>query len=162
MSHWIWPTTADLGLRAMAPNVERLFADAGLGLLAAMDVQGTTSSKVQHGQWNVNLDAVAGRVDLDVLLLAWLDEVLYQAQAKSRWMLSAEVKITQQDDHSSVSAMVSYVDGGGMNRGVEVKAVSSHGLVLKHLDAGESLPGRGDAMPTLVGPAWYADVLLDV
>ena len=48
------------------------------------------------------------------------------------------------------------------NAAVEVKAVSSHGLTLSSLGAGEVLPGRGEGMPALQGPAWYADVLLDV
>ena len=146
----------------MAPSRERLFAEAGLGLLAAMDVQGQTTSRVHHGEWTVTLDESGGRVDDDVLLLAWLDEVLYQAQTKARWMLSAEVKITHDAHHACLLAVVAYVDATAMERGVEVKAVSSHELVLKELNHGETLPGRTDHMPSLVGPAWYADVLLDV
>ena len=146
----------------MASTKERVFAEAGLGLLAAMDVAGGPSSRVVHGEWTVALDENGGHVDDDVLLLAWLDEVLYQAQTKGRWMLSADVKFTRQDGHSGVHAMVAYVDAKDLNRGVEVKAVSSHGLVLSSLEPGECLPGRGEDMPMLEGPAWYADVLLDV
>ena len=162
MSHWIWPTTADLGLRAMAPSVERVFAEAALGVLAAMDAQGTNTSRVQHGEWTAMLNANEGRTDLDLLLLAWLDEVLYQAQTKSRWMLSADVHITQDQQGVRLRAMVAYVSADDMVRGVEVKAVSSHELTLQALQAGETLPGRDEKMPSLVGPAWYADVLLDV
>ena len=162
MSHWIWPTTADLGLRAMAPSVERVFAEAALGVLAAMDPQGTNTSRVQHGEWTAMLNANEGRTDLDLLLLAWLDEVLYQAQTKSRWMLSADVHITQDEQGARLRAMVAYVSANDMVRGVEVKAVSSHELTLQALQAGETLPGRDEKMPSLVGPAWYADVLLDV
>lgn len=162
MSHWIWPTTADLGLRAMAPTKERVFAEAGLGLLGAMDVTGAPTSRLMHGEWNVVLEAAGGRVDDDVLLLAWLDEVLYQAQTQGRWMLSAEIQLTRDTDHAGVHAMVTYVAADKLERGVEVKAVSSHGLMLSSLAEGEVLPGRGEGMPALQGPAWYADVLLDV
>ena len=58
--------------------------------------------------------------------------------------------------------MVTYVAADELERGVEVKAVSSHGLTLSSLEVGEVLPGRGEGMPALQGPAWYADVLLDV
>ena len=146
----------------MAPTQERVFAEAGLGLLAAMDVTGTTTARVLHGEWTAMLDAKEGRVDAELLLLAWLDEVLYPAQTKGRWMLTADVKLAEHQDHASVHAMVSYVDAKDLDRGVEVKAVSSHGLILSRLEPGESLPGIGEGMPTLVGPAWYADVLLDV
>lgn len=162
MSHWIWPTTADLGLRAMAPTKERVFAEAGLGLLGAMDVTGTPTSRLMHGEWNAVLETTGGRVDDDVLLLAWLDEVLYQAQTQGRWMLSAEIQLTRDTDHAGVHAMVTYVAADELERGVEVKAVSSHGLTLSSLEVGEVLPGRGEGMPALQGPAWYADVLLDV
>ncbi len=162
MSHWIWPTTADLGLRAMAPTKERVFAEAGLGLLGAMDVTGAPTSRLMHGEWNAVLEAAGGRVDDDVLLLAWLDEVLYQAQTQGRWMLSAEIQLTRDTDHAGVHAMVTYVAADELKRGVEVKAVSSHGLMLSSLAEGEVLPGRGEGMPALQGPAWYADVLLDV
>tara|TARA_B100001113_G_scaffold284647_1_gene239879 strand:+ start:3201 stop:3689 length:489 start_codon:yes stop_codon:yes gene_type:complete len=162
VSHWIWPTTADLGLRAMAPTVERVFAEAALGVLAAMDAQGANASRVHHGEWTAMLNASEGRTDLDLLLLAWLDEVLYQAQTKSRWMLSADVHITQDKQGARLRAMVAFVSANEMVRGVEVKAISSHGLTLQAVQAGATLPGKGEDMPSLVGPAWYADVLLDV
>tara|TARA_Y100000766_G_C18690996_1_gene499478 strand:+ start:243 stop:683 length:441 start_codon:yes stop_codon:yes gene_type:complete len=146
----------------MAPTVERVFAEAALGVLAAMDPQETNPSRVQHGEWAAMLNANEGRTDLDLLLLAWLDEVLYQAQTKSRWMLSADVHITQDEQGARLRAMVAYVSANDMVRGVEVKAVSSHELTLQALQAGETLPGRDEKMPSLVGPAWYADVLLDV
>ncbi len=79
----------------MAPTQERVFAEAGLGLLAAMDVTGTTTARVLHGEWTAMLDAKEGRVDAELLLLAWLDEVLYQAQTKGRWMLTADVKLAE-------------------------------------------------------------------
>jgi len=58
--------------------------------------------------------------------------------------------------------MVAFVSANEMVRGVEVKAISSHGLTLQAVQAGATLPGKGEDMPSLVGPAWYADVLLDV
>lgn len=146
----------------MAPTVERVFSEAALGVLAAMDVQGSSTSRVQHGEWTAMLNAGDGGTDLDLLLLAWLDEVLYQAQTKSRWMLSADVHITQDEQGASLRAMVAYVMANELERGVEVKAISSHELTLRHVSAGETLPGKDERMPSLVGPAWYADVLLDV
>ena len=77
-------------------------------------------------------------------------------------MLSAEIRLTRDTEHAGVHAMVTYVAADELERGLEVKAVSSHGLTLSSLGAGEVLPGRGDGMPELQGPAWYADVLLDV
>jgi SHS2 domain-containing protein len=127
-----------------------------------MDAQGANTSRVQHGEWTAMLNANEGRTDLDLLLLAWLDEVLYQAQTKSRWMLSADVHITQDEQGASLRAMVAYVNANDVIRGVEVKAISSHELTLQAVQAGETLPGKDDDMPSLVGPAWYADVLLDV
>ena len=127
-----------------------------------MDVTGTPTSRLMHGEWNAVLETKGGRVDDDVLLLAWLDEVLYQAQTQGRWMLSAEIQLTRDTEHAGVHAMVTYVAADELERGVEVKAVSSHGLTLSSLEVGEVLPGRGEGMPALQGPAWYADVLLDV
>ena len=146
----------------MAPTVERVFAEAGLGVLAAMDVQGASTSRLQHGEWTVALNADDGRTDLDVLLLAWLDEVLYQAQTKNRWMLSSDVHLTHDEQGTSLRAMVTYVSANELTRAVEVKAISSHELTLSQVPAGETLPGKDERMPSLVGPAWYADVLLDV
>ena len=105
----------------MAPSVERVFAEAALGVLAAMDAQGTNTSRVQHGEWTAMLNANEGGTGLDHLLLAWLDEVLYQAQTKSRWMLSADVHITQDQQGARLRAMVAYVSADDMVRGVEVK-----------------------------------------
>ena len=81
MSAWPRPTTADIGLRAFAPSMIRLFDEVTLGMqniLISDESAGTSDGLIRHNaQWNVAIPA--GNQDYEMLLVHWLEEVLYRA-----------------------------------------------------------------------------------
>lgn len=162
MSRWTWPTTADLGIRAMSSTLEGLFVESALGVLEAMQPDLPESLHVKSGEWEISLHRVDGDVSNAVLLLAWLDEILFRAQHAGEWLLDAAVQIADDVDKRRVRASVHWTDGASIDRGVEVKAISSHGLCVEFVQPDAVLPGILDHVPELVGPAWYADTILDV
>ncbi len=162
VSRWIWPSTADLGLRVMAPNLEVLFQEAALGILEAMSPTVPEAFRITTGEWHASLLDREGATDDDVLLLSWLDEVLFQAQHEHRWLVDVSVVLQQDSLGRHVRAIVSHTDGRVIERSVEVKAISSHGLLVREVQEHRTIVGINGVVPDLQGPAWYADILLDV
>jgi len=146
----------------MAPSIEGVFEEAALGLLEAMTPSMPEDVVVGTGEWRVHLHERDGDTSNDVLLLAWLDEVLFRAQHDHRWLIEVSLSLHTDEHGRSVRAAVSYVDGRTIRRSVEIKAVTSHSMMLNFVEPGEHMPGIEGAVPELIGPAWCADVLLDV
>lgn len=67
-------------------------------------------------------------------------------------------------DESNVlfRAQVSYVPLEMVERGIEIKAVTSHGLQFKEVQTGELITSDDLDIPTFEGPGWHADILFDI
>ena len=57
---------------------------------------------------------------------------------------------------------VSYIDANLIERNLEIKAVTSHELVIKQLLEDEVYRSRDNTIPDLVGPAWVGNVIFDI
>ena len=57
---------------------------------------------------------------------------------------------------------VSYVKSDMIEREIEIKAVTSHGLQFKEVQTGEVIASDDIDIPTFEGPGWHADVLFDI
>ena len=81
MSAWPRPTTADIGLRAFAPSMIRLFDEVTIGMqniLISDESAVTSDGLIRHtAQWNVSIPS--GNQDYEMLLVHWLEEVLFRA-----------------------------------------------------------------------------------
>lgn len=149
-------------MRVMASSIESVFEEAALGMLEAMTPSMPEAVHVSTGEWWVHLHEQDGDTGNDVLLLAWLDEVLFRAQHEHAWLIDVSVSLHTDEHGRYVRAAVSHVNGRTIQRSVEIKAVTSHSMMLHFVERGAHLPGIEGAVPDLIGPAWYADVLLDV
>src|SRR2546430_2393019 len=79
--------TADLGLRVRAPDVNTLFAEAGVALFAAV-VDGLDT--VRQAQ---RIDVEIAGKDLEYLLFDWLRELLYRFDAEHLLLSRFEVSV---------------------------------------------------------------------
>lgn len=149
-------------MRVMAPRLEGVFEEAALGLLESMTPAMPEAVHVSTGEWQVRLNDHDGETGNDVLLLAWLDEVLFRAQHEHKWLIDVSLGLHSDEHSRSVRAAVRYVNGRSIQRSVEIKAVTSHSMMLQFVKPGERLLGIEGTVPELIGPAWCADVLLDV
>ena len=164
MSFWPRPSTADIGLRVYAPTYGRLLADAALGMLDIVASPAGTRlalAGIRHtSTWTI--DRAPGSNDDGLLLVSWLDEVLYNLEVHGRWLVDAQFLITTGDEHRRLEAQVSWVDGQQIEREVEIKAVTTHELAVVNLMAGEEMSSPWPDVPSMSGPGWAADVLFDI
>lgn len=116
--HELIEHTADVGLRVWAPNLEELFAEAAVALIATMGA--------------AEGDPVTQRVevestDVEGLLVDWLSEVLYLFEAKEIVPMKVSVGIDR--EHWSLDATIHGVRVMRFHQqGPAVKAITFHAL----------------------------------
>jgi SHS2 domain-containing protein len=129
--------TADIGLRVRAADLPELFRDAARALFSVMVANLDEVRPVQ----DVALRIEAGQ--LDDLLHDWLAELLYTFDARHLVLSAFEVNV--EPPCLTAVARGEPLDPQRHHLGMEVKAITYHGLKLEHQD--------GD---------WLAEVIMDI
>ena len=129
--------TADLGLRARAPDLDTLFAEAAEALFAAVVEDLAAVQPLQRVDVRLSGD------DREYLLFDWLKELLYRFDAEHRLFARFAVHV---DDHGlSGTAWGEPLDPARHVLSHEVKAITYHDLRVE---------------PTPDG--WLAEVIVDI
>ena len=115
MSWWVLPTTADIGVVAFAPSINRIMEEAAKGMQGILLSDSAAKKLDQHvrhtSQWQVE-----GSENEEVLLVHWLEEILYQCEVESRFLVDCQVMISD----FNLEAQVSWVDAADAEREVEI------------------------------------------
>ena len=130
--------TADLGLRIRAPDLDTLFAEAGLALFSAIVEELGTVVASQP------LEVRLAGDDREYLLFDWLRTLLYHFDAEHLLLSRFEVRV--REDGLEARAWGEPLDRSRHELGHEVKAITYHGLRV------EREPGGG----------WLAEVIVDI
>ena len=155
LSYWVRPTTADVGIRAFGLNQNDLVSELTTGMQSILldadqDINALTR---KVARWEVSHTG-----DLDILVIKWLDEVLYRAEVHDEFLLECHPMIKD----GIIEAQVSYVCKDDVQLEVEIKAVTSHEFAFKKVDTGEEIYSPWPEVPTFEGPGWYCDVVFDI
>ena len=128
MSAWPRPTTADIGLRAFAASPSRLISEATLGMqeiLLSPNAQKSINQHVRHtSQWQISSPVTDGVKHWDLLLVQWLEEVLYRSEIHQQWLVDCQISAVWGETDVMLSAQVSWVDSDRVEREIEIKAVT--------------------------------------
>ena len=164
MSAWLWPTTADVGMRVFGKNYASLLAEAANGmqtyLLSEASAKNLNGCVRKTGEWRVRSEHRPE--DQEFLFLAWLDEILYRAEVLGQWYVDGQVHVLDQPDGLTAVAQVSFIDAALVEREIEIKAVTTHQLTVAEVQPGEVVPSPWVDVPSFDGPGWYADVVFDI
>lgn len=135
--HETFEHTADLGWRAIAPDLNTLFAEMAMAL---------SESVVEHPEAIQPLEEqtfeIAG-TDREYLLFDWLRELLYRFDAEH--IVFAKFAVTVRSDGLSATAWGEPLDTARHGVGHEVKAITYHELKVEQTPAG-----------------WLAEVIVDI
>lgn len=158
------PTTADLGLRACGPAPAPLLEDLVMGLqhlvLGEGGADAIAGAVATGATWHWT--SASGR--WDDLVVRMLEDVLYRAEVDGQWVTTVEVApMMAADEHGrTASARVQWVPTDEVPLELEIKAVTRHELRVGELAAGVTLEGVPGLVPDIEGPAWVANVILDI
>jgi SHS2 domain-containing protein len=129
--------TADLGLRVRAGDLDELFADAAAGLFSL--VVNNVPSDPDTTECRFEIEGSR----LDLLLLDWLNELLYVFDSERTVLGSFEVEVGSAGLRATARAKPLDPDRHGLLR--EVKAITYHGLKVEQ-----------------DGKQWLAEVIVDI
>jgi SHS2 domain-containing protein len=135
--HELFEHTADLGLRATAPDLNALFAEMAACLVSAMVEDPTTVQPVQ----DVRIELVGA--DREFLLCDWLKELLLRFETDQLLFAAFEVNIT--DSGLTATARGEPYDPLRHVLAHEVKAITYHELKVERTPDG-----------------WLAEVIVDI
>ena len=155
MSYWVRPTTADVGLRAFARNPSELVKELTLGMQSILLSDRCDCNLITRsvGKWEVSHQG-----DIDLLVIKWLDEVLYRAEVNDEFLIDCQPMISD----GKIAVQVSYVDKNQVELEVEIKAVTSHEFAFAKVEANQLISSPWPEVPSFEGPGWYADVVFDI
>ena len=164
MSSWLFPTTADVGMRVFASSLATLLQDAAYGMqtyLLSTKSANSIDSLVRHtGEWRIR--AQHQPLDPAYLFLAWLDEVLYRGVVHQQWLVDAAIRVVEEEDGLEAVVQASWVSASQVEREIEIKAVTTHRLVVREVMREEVVSSEWEDVPAFEGPGWYADVVFDI
>ena len=164
MSFWLWPTTADVGMRVFAPSLPRLFEESALGVqhyLMSSPAAKSINEHLRHtGEWRIQSPHDPN--DHAFLFIAWLEEILYKAEVHNQWLVDVQCKVVEGQDGLEIVAHVEWIDANSVEREIEIKAVTTHQLTVREVERGAIIVSDWPDVPTFEGPGWYADVVFDI
>ena len=164
MSSWLRPTTADIGLRSFAATFERLFEETSYGMqnyLMDSESARVIGSLVHHSSvWNVSIPLHEEMNS--ILLVKWLEEVLYQDEVERKWMVESTVRIQKDETAIHLQAHVLWVSSESVEKEVEIKAVTRQDLLVMEVEEHQEVPSRWPEVPSFEGPGWFCDVVFDI
>lgn len=156
MSWWLWPTTADVGIRAFSNSPSSLIDEVIHGMqnivLSDSNVTFDQNTIIGDIEWNHPIDR-----SLDRLIVKILEEVLYLSEVDNRWIINSKTMIHDNNIH----ILFTHVNSNTIHRDVEIKAVTRHSLEFREIDKNESIDSI-DGIPEMVGPGWFASVVFDL
>ena len=164
MSSWLRPTTADVGLRSYAASFERLFEETSYGIqnyLIDSESAKKFETLIHHSSvWNVSI-ALHEEMN-SILLVKWLEEVLYQDEVERKWMVESTVRIQTDENSIHLQAHVLWVSSESITKEVEIKAVTRQDLIVMEVKEFEEVSSHWPEVPSFEGPGWFCDVVFDI
>ncbi len=157
MSWWIFPTTADVGIRSFSNTLESIIRETTLGIQEyQLEVPiSELNSIVRHtSTWAV---PIIGK-DLERGLVRWLEEVLYRGYGEGQWLVDVSISVSEE----YISGHVSWIESDLAEREIEVKAITMHELILEEVPEGVTISGIISEVPDFEGPGWTSQVILDI
>lgn len=155
MSFWIRPTTADIGIRAFGRNQNDLLREMTLGMQSILldDDNDLNSLTRKAARWEVMHDG-----DVEILVVKWLDEVLYRAEVHNEYLVDCQPMIRD----GIIESQVSFVSKDDVNYEIEIKAVTTHEFAFRYVTDGETVSSEWEEIPSFNGPGWIGDVVFDI
>ncbi len=156
MSWWIWPTTADVGIRVFSSSESALIDEAIVGMQNIVFSEYIPNRfdglVIGEIQWKHEIDR-----SLDRMLVRVLEEVLYFSEVENKWIIQSKSMIS----NNEISVVFTYIDSREIQRDVEIKAITRHSLDARKLSKNESIEAI-DGIPEMIGPGWFASIVFDL
>tara|TARA_B100000459_G_C8592987_1_gene208569 strand:- start:362 stop:769 length:408 start_codon:yes stop_codon:yes gene_type:complete len=132
-------------------------------ILLSEQGQKSINSHIRHtAQWQISSPVVDDVQHWDLLLVQWLEEVLYRSEIHNQWLVDCLISVAWSTSEAILSAQVSWVKSVAVEKEIEIKAVTSHELQFIELLENEVAQSSWESVPDFQGPGWFCDVVFDI
>ena len=96
MSWWVMPTTADIGFRVFLDSPIGIFREFVFVLqgiqLSDRGLEYFDGYICYVAEWSI----LFGSVDIECILVRWLEEVLYNSYVEDKWLVELELSLDEE------------------------------------------------------------------
>ena len=165
MSYWPFGTEADIGLRVFGSSINSIFRDNHAGMMsiiAADDLLATEIKQTYSNEFSISLPISESGENFDMLLVSFLEEILYRLEVNEQWVYDARIKVTQNETDAVCQGILYYIPKELVNVELEIKAVTTHLLHITEVEADQVVSSDNTDVPDFRGPGYYSDLVFDI
>lgn len=165
MSYWPFGTEADIGLRVFGSSINSIFRDNHAGMMsiiAADDLLATEVKQTYSNEFSISLPISESGENFDMLLVSFLEEILYRLEVNEQWVYDARIKVTQNETDAVCQGILYYIPKELVNVELEIKAVTTHLLHITEVEADQVVSSDNTDVPDFRGPGYYSDLVFDI
>ena len=105
MSYWPFGTEADIGLRVFGSSISSIFRDNHAGMMNIIASDNLLTNEIQQtysNEFSLSLPIEESGENFDMLLVAFLEEILYRLEVNDQWVYDTRIKVAKNLKRSSL------------------------------------------------------------
>lgn len=165
MSYWPFGTEADIGLRVFGSTINSIFRDNHAGMMSIIAADNLLATEIQQtysNEFSISLPISESGENFDMLLVSFLEEILYRLEVNEQWVYDARIKVTQNETDAVCQGILYYIPKELVNVELEIKAVTTHLLHITKVEADQVVSSDNTDVPDFRGPGYYSDLVFDI
>ena len=165
MSYWPFGTEADIGLRVFGSTINSIFRDNHAGMMSIIAADNLLATEIQQtysNEFSISLPISESGENFDMLLVSFLEEILYRLEVNEQWVYDARIKVTQNETDAACQGILYYIPKELVNVELEIKAVTTHLLHITKVEADQVVSSDNTDVPDFRGPGYYSDLVFDI
>lgn len=165
MSYWPFGTEADVGLRVFGSSINSVFRDNQAGMMSILAAEGPQTRDIEQTystEFSLSLPFGESGHNFDLLLVAFLEEILYRLEIRDQWVYDSRVKVSKKPTEVVCEGILYYIPKEAVNIELEIKAITTHLLHITEIEDNQAIGSDYDEVPEFRGPGFYSDIIFDI
>ncbi len=165
MSYWPFGTEADIGLRVFGSSINSIFRDNHAGMMSIIASDNLLTTEIQQtysNEFSISLPIDESGENFDMLLVAFLEEILYRLEVNDQWIYDARIKVTENKTDAVCEGILYYIPKELVSVELEIKAITTHLLHITKVASNQVVTSENMDVPEFRGPGYYSDMIFDI
>lgn len=165
MSYWPFGTEADIGLRVFGSSIDSIFRDNHAGMMNIIASDNLLTTEIQQtysNEFSLSLPIDESGENFDMLLVAFLEEILYRLEVNDQWVYDSRIKVTKNLTDAVCQGILYFIPKEFVNTELEIKAITTHLLHITRVETDQVVSSDNTDVPEFRGPGYYSDLVFDI
>ena len=165
MSYWPFGTEADIGLRVIGSSINSIFRDNHAGMMSIIAADNLLTTEIQQtysNEFSISLPIDESGENFDMLLVAFLEEILYRLEVNDQWVYDSRIKVIENQTDAICQGILYFIPKKLVNIELEIKAITTHLLHITKVEPDQVVSSDKVDVPEFRGPGYYSDLVFDI